>query len=155
MARRDLNSVSLVGRLVREAEVRFTAGGMAICQFSVAVNRTRKNGDQWEEEVNYFDVVLFGRQGEALQPYLTRGQQVSVLGELRQSRWEKDGQTRSKVEIVGTQVSLLGSASGGATRQSQPAQQAAPQNNYSQESSMGSQIDSMPGPEAFEEDIPF
>ncbi len=156
MARRDLNSVSLVGRLVRDAEIRYTSGGMAICRFSIAVNRIKKTGDQWEEEVNYFDVVLFGRQGEALQPYLTRGQQVSVMGELRQDRWEKDGQTRSKVEIAATQVGLLGSASGGAPRQAQPAQNyTGSESSFSQKEQANSQIDSMPGPEAFEEDIPF
>ncbi len=155
MARRDLNSVSLVGRLVRDAEIRFTAGGMAICRFSIAVNRIKKTGDQWEEEVNYFDIVLFGRQGEALQPYLTRGQQVSVMGELRQDRWEKDGQTRSKVEVAATQVGLLGSASGG-SRNSNYTERAPQQNNsFSQQQDVSSQIDSMPGPEAFEEDIPF
>ncbi len=155
MARRDLNSVSLVGRLVRDAEVRFTAGGMAICHFSIAVNYTVKRGDQWEEAVNYFDIVVFGKQGEALQPYLTRGQQVSVMGELRQNRWEKDGQTRSKVEIMANQVGLLGSASGGQRQQAQPNQRPAQQQSYSQPTDVSSQIDSMPGPEAFEEDIPF
>jgi single-strand DNA-binding protein len=113
----DINHVVLVGRLTRDAELKYTANGQAVCKFSVAVNRRRKSGDQWVDEANFFDVVLWGRQGEALNQYLVKGKVVGVDGELRQDRWEQDGQNRSRVEIVAANIQLLGggapSGSGG------------------------------------------
>ena len=64
------------------------------------------------EEAHYFDIVLWGKQGEALNQYLIKGKQVAIEGELRQNRWEQDGQSRSKVEIVANNIQLLGSGSG-------------------------------------------
>jgi len=109
----DINHVVIVGRLTRDAELKYTASGQAVCKFSVAVNRRRKNGDQWEDEANYFDVVLWGRQGESLNQYLLKGKAVGVDGELRQDRWQQDGQNRSKVEIVANNIQLLGGNPGG------------------------------------------
>ena len=109
----DINHVVLVGRLTREAELKYTATGQAVCKFSIAVNRRRKNGDQWEDEANFFDVVVWGRQGESLHPYLVKGKMVGVDGELRQDRWQQDGQNRSKVEIIATYLQLLGGGPGG------------------------------------------
>ncbi|MDR1971486.1 MAG: single-stranded DNA-binding protein [Treponema sp.] len=109
----DLNHVTLVGRLTRDAELRYTASGQAVCKFSIALNRRRKNGDQWEDEANFFDIVLWGRQGEALNQYLVKGKMIGVEGELRQDRWQQDGQNRSKVEIVANNIQLLGGGSGG------------------------------------------
>ena len=108
----DINHVVLVGRLTRDAELKYTANGQAVCKFSIAVNRRRKNGDQWEDEANYFDVVLWGRQGESLNQYLLKGKSVGVDGELRQDRWQQDGQNRSKVEIVANNIQLLGGSPG-------------------------------------------
>jgi single-strand DNA-binding protein len=109
----DINHVVLVGRLTRDAELKYTAGGQAVCKFSVAVNRRKKSGDQWVDEANFFDIVLWGRQGESLNQYLLKGKQVGVDGELRQDRWEQDGQNRSKVEIVANNLQLLGGNSPG------------------------------------------
>jgi single-strand DNA-binding protein len=108
----DLNHVVLIGRLTRDAELKYTANGQAVCKFSVAVNRRRKSGDQWVDEANFFDIVLWGRQGEALNQYLVKGKLVGVDGELRQDRWEQDGQNRSKVEIVANNLQLLGGSPG-------------------------------------------
>jgi single-strand DNA-binding protein len=108
----DLNHVTLIGRLTRDAELRYTSGGQAVCKFSIAVNRRRKNGDQWEDEANFFDIVLWGRQGEALNQYLVKGKMIGVEGELRQDRWQQDGQNRSKVEIVANNLQLLGGGAG-------------------------------------------
>jgi single-strand DNA-binding protein len=113
----DLNHVILIGRLTRDAELKYTAGGTAVCKFAVAVNRRRKNGDQWEDEANFFDVVLWGKQGEALEKYLLKGKQVGIDGELRQERWEKDGQNRSRVEIAANTIQLLGGKDGGTSRE--------------------------------------
>jgi len=109
----DLNHVVLIGRLTRDAELKYTANGQAVCKFALALNRRRKNGDQWVEEPNFFDIVLWGRQGETLNQYLVKGKQVAVDGELRQDRWEQDGQNRSKVEIMANNVQLLGGGQGG------------------------------------------
>jgi single-strand DNA-binding protein len=104
----DLNQVVLIGRLTRDAELKYTSGGQAVCKFSIAVNRRKKIGDQWEDEANFFDIVVWGRQGESLHPYLVKGKMVGVNGELRQDRWQQDGQNRSKVEIVANNLQLLG-----------------------------------------------
>jgi single-strand DNA-binding protein len=109
----DLNHVMLIGRLTRDAEFKYITSGNAVCKFSVAVNYRKKNGDQWVEEANFFDVVLWGRQAESLNQYLLKGKQVAVDGELRQNRWEQDGQNRSKVEIVANNIQLLGGNAGG------------------------------------------
>ncbi|GHV79676.1 single-stranded DNA-binding protein [Spirochaetia bacterium] len=109
----DINHVVLVGRLTRDAELKYTAGGQAVCKFSIAVNRNKKSGDQWVDEASFFDVTLWGRQGEAVNQYLVKGKQVGIDGELRQDRWEQDGQKRSKVEIVANNLQLLGGGAGG------------------------------------------
>lgn len=105
----DLNSVALVGRLTRDAELKYTPSGVAISSFSIAVNRSRRNGDQWIEEANFFDINLFGKSAESLKPYLIKGQQVAINGELRQDRWEKDGQKFSRVNVVANNIQLVGS----------------------------------------------
>lgn len=104
----DINKVILVGRLTRDAELKYTNSGLAVCKFSLAVNRRKRSGDQWEDEANFFDVTLWGKQGEALNQYLSKGKQIAVEGELRQSRWEQDGQKRSKVEVAANNIQLLG-----------------------------------------------
>jgi single-strand DNA-binding protein len=110
----DINHVVLVGRLVRDAQLKYTNSGLAICEFSIAINNRRKQGDEWVDEPNFFDVTLFGRQGEAIQRYLTQGKQVGVDGQLRQDRWQTpEGQNRSKVGIVANNVMLLGGRDGG------------------------------------------
>jgi single-strand DNA-binding protein len=109
----DVNHVVLIGRLTRDAELKFTSGGMAVCRFSLAINRRRKNGDEWVDEANFFDVVLFGKSGESVSQYLTKGKQVAVEGELKQDRWEQDGQSRSKIEILANNVQLLGGGNSG------------------------------------------
>lgn len=113
----DINRVILVGRLTRDAELRYTGGGMAVCKFSLAINRRKRNGDRWEDEAHFFDVVLFGKQGEAISQYLVKGKQVGIDGELRQNRWEQDGQPRSKVEIAAFNVQLLGGGRGSPSRE--------------------------------------
>jgi len=103
----------LIGRLTRDAELKYSSGGAAICRFSLAINRRKKQGDEWVEEANFFDVVLFGKSGESINQYLVKGKQVAVEGELHQNRWEQDGQSRSKVEIYANNVQLLGGGGGG------------------------------------------
>jgi single-strand DNA-binding protein len=109
----DINQVVLVGRLTRDAELKYTNTGTAVCKMSIAINRRRKSNDQWIDEASFFDIVLWGKMGEALSQYLVKGKQVGVVGELRQNKWEQDGQPRSKVEVVASTLQLLGGRSGG------------------------------------------
>jgi len=145
----DLNHVTLIGRLTRDAELKYTAGGQAVCKFSIAVNRRKKNGDQWEDEANFFDIVLWGKQGESLQNYLIKGKMIGVDGELRQDRWQQEGQNRSKVEIIANYVQLLGGGGGGGNERQGPAQNSLPNRN-SQDSSYNQTKD-----DGFADDIPF
>lgn len=102
----DINSVVLCGRVTRDAEVRYTSGGMAVSEISVAVNRWAGQGKQ--EEVSFFEVSIWGKTAEALVQYLTKGRQIVVQGELRQERWEQDGQKRSKVRVNANNIQLVG-----------------------------------------------
>src|SRR5574344_1924239 len=104
----DVNHVIIIGRLVNDAILKYTSGGMAIANLSLAVNRRVKKGEQWTEEVSFFESVLFGKTAEGLKPYLLKGKQIAVEGELRQERWQQDGQNRSKVVISASNVQLLG-----------------------------------------------
>ena len=146
----DLNHVVLIGRLTRDAELKYTASGQAVCKFSIAVNRRKKVGEQWEDEPNFFDIVLWGRQGESLHPYLMKGKMVGVDGELRQDRWQQDGQNRSKVEIVASFLQLLGGGSAGGGQQDRQNQgSAAPAPSEGASYSAASKDD------GFADDIPF
>jgi len=141
----DINVVVLVGRLTRDCELKSTPQGTSVCRFSIAVNRRKRTGDRWEDEVSYFDVVLWGRSAETLNPYLQKGRQVSIEGELRQNRWEQDGKTNSKVEVVANNVQLLGGGRNSDTETSTPSR------------SETKNAPDMTGPEAFDDgdDIPF
>jgi single-strand DNA-binding protein len=150
----DLNHVVLIGRLTRDAELKSIASGQSVCKFSIAVNRRKKNGDQWEDEPNFFDVVVWGRQGESLHQYLVKGKMVGVDGELKQDRWQQDGQNRSKIEIVANNLQLLGGnpgSGGGSYNNSGNNQGPAPQGQGWQ-----SPGGSAPAAEdTFADDIPF
>ncbi|MCQ2398499.1 MAG: single-stranded DNA-binding protein [Sphaerochaetaceae bacterium] len=149
----DINVVVLVGRLTRDCELRSTAGGSSVCRFSIAVNRRRKNGDTWTDEANYFDIVLWGRQADSLKSYLLKGRGVSIEGGLRQSRWEQDGQTRSRIEVVANNVQLLSSSQGSASGMPVPERDNGLSPQMAQSVSSAQDF----GPEQFEDDsdIPF
>ncbi|KKK56273.1 hypothetical protein LCGC14_3066170, partial [marine sediment metagenome] len=66
----DINVITLVGRLTRDSELKYTNSGTAICKFSLAVNRKKRQDEQWVEEVSYFDITLWGKLGEAISQYL-------------------------------------------------------------------------------------
>ena len=105
----DINIVSVVGRLARDMELKYTTSGMAVANFSIAVNRSRKQGDQWVDEASFFECSLFGKQAEALKPYLKKGQQVAISGFLKQERWQgQDGNNHSVVRIGCELVQLCG-----------------------------------------------
>ncbi len=143
----DLNKVILIGRLTRDAELRYSSSGTPICRFSIANSTRKKVGDSWTEESNFFDAVLMGKRGEALHRYLTKGTQIGVEGELRQDRWEKDGEKKSRIEIWVTDIQLLASSGGGNRGGGAPQRAPQQQDEYpAEERSSGSD---------FEDDIPF
>ena len=104
----DLSIAVLVGRVVKNAELKYTSGGSPICSFSVATSSRKKKGDQWIDEASFWYIELWGKQGESLQQYLVKGKQVAIEGSMRQDRWEKDGQPRMKVVVNAQTVQLLG-----------------------------------------------
>lgn len=105
----SINSVVQVGNLTRDCELKYSSTGFAICKFSIAVNERVKKGDQWEDKANYFDAVIFGKRGESLAQYLTKGQCVGISGKLDQNRWQDvDGNTKSKIVIIVNDLQLLG-----------------------------------------------
>ena len=131
----DINVVVLAGRLTRDSELKKTDSGFAICNFSLAVNGSKKNGDAWEDVAHFFDLTLLGKRGEALTQYLNKGQQIVVQGKLQQDRWEKDGQKRSRVKILVNDIQLVGGkkteTSGSATGSVDGnTEQAAPTENF-------------------------
>lgn len=140
----DFNHVVLIGRLTRDAELRYTASNLAVCKFSLANNQRRKKDNAWVDEAHFFDVTVWGKTAESLHKYLVKGKQVAVEGQLRQSRWEKDGQTRSRVEINANNIQLLGGSGSG-----QPAQ------GYAGQEQPNEQPAEPAAGESFEDDIPF
>ena len=111
----DINRVTIIGHLTRDMELTFAGGGTAIGNISLAINRSVKKDQGWEDEANYFDVKVFGKQAQSLQPYLIKGKQIGVDGFLKQERWQDKttGQNRSAVKIIANDVQLLGGRDGG------------------------------------------
>lgn len=105
----SLNIVAISGNLTRDPELRTTPGGTAVLSFGVAVNDRRKNPQtgEWEDYPNFVDVTIFGKRGPALAQYLHKGMKVSIEGKLRYSSWEKDGQRRSKLEVIGEEIEFM------------------------------------------------
>ena len=110
MAQADINQVTLVGRLPRDAEIRYSGSGFPITSFSLALTARRKKGDDWVDESHFFDCTLLGKRGESLKNYLLKGTQIAIDGKLQQDRWEQDdGNKRSRVVILVDNIQLLGS----------------------------------------------
>lgn len=95
----DINTVTLTGRLVRDAERKQSNGGAIYCTFSVANNQYGGKGK--DDKVSFFDCVIFGKLSEAIGNYLTKGTQITASGSMQQDRWETgEGKTRSAVKII-------------------------------------------------------
>lgn len=107
-----VNKVIIVGNLGRDPEVRFTQGGSAVCNLSVAVGERVKKGEAWEDHTEWFRVVVFGKTAENAGQYLQKGRQVYVEGKLRQREYEKDGQKQRSTEVVADALHWLGSGKG-------------------------------------------
>lgn len=104
----DINTVTIVGRLTRDPEVRHTSGGLPIVNLGIAVNANQKQNDgTWGERGNFFDVKFFGDRYEKLAVHLEKGKRVGIVGRLDLESWETDGQKRYKVSIIGNELQFL------------------------------------------------
>lgn len=106
----DINTITIAGRLTREAELQYSISGFAILKFSIANNQSKKTGDSWDNCAHFFDAVMFGRRADALHRYMKKGLQVVITGTLQQNRWKDkvDGQNRSRIQIVVENIQLFG-----------------------------------------------
>ena len=110
MAATNINRVIVTGNLTRDPELRSTPGGTSVCSLRVAVNSRRRENDQWVDKPNYFDVTVWGAQGENCAQYLAKGRPVAVDGRLNWREWEaQDGAKRQAVDIIADSVQFLGS----------------------------------------------
>jgi single-strand DNA-binding protein len=108
----NMNVVCITGNLTKDPELRSTPSGTSVCKLRVAVNSRRKDGQsgEWVDKPNYFDVTVWGAQGENCANYLSKGRPVAVDGRLDWREWEaQDGSKRQAVEIIANSVQFLGS----------------------------------------------
>lgn len=133
----SINRVCISGNLTRDPELRSTASGMAVMNFGVAVNDRAKNPQtgEWEDRPNFVDCVMFGTRAEAVSRYISKGSKVAIEGKLRWSQWERDGQKRSKLEVIVDEIEFMSRSE---QQGNAPAQQA-----YA------------PAADVYSEDIPF
>ena len=145
----NINRVVLVGNLTRDPELRHTPSGTAVCKLRLAVNTRQKDSatGQWGDKPNYFDVTVWGNQGESCANFLSKGRPVAVDGRLDWREWtQEDGQKRQAVEIIADSVQFLGSRADG---DGQPERQYVPQGDVAAD-----QSDFGPSAGA-DDDIPF
>jgi single-strand DNA-binding protein len=114
LAASNVNVVVITGNLTRDPELRHTGGGTPVCDLRVAVNSRRKDqSGNWVDKPNYFDVTVWGAQGENCAAYLSKGRPVAIEGRLDWREWEaKDGGKRQAVQIIANTVQFLGSRDG-------------------------------------------
>jgi len=114
----SFNKVILMGNLTRDPEVRYTTGGMAVCDIALAVshNWTDKKNNERKEETSFIDVTLWGRTAEIAGEYLAKGRQVLIEGRLSQDRWDdkETGQKRSKLKVIAEEMKMVGGRPDGA-----------------------------------------
>jgi single-strand DNA-binding protein len=114
MAATNINRVVLTGNLTRDPELRNLPSGMAVCSLRIACNTRRKdNAGNWVDKPNYFDVTVWGAQGENCAQYLAKGRPVALDGRLEWREWDdKEGNKRQAVDIIADSVQFLGSREG-------------------------------------------
>jgi single-strand DNA-binding protein len=115
MAATNINRVVLTGNLTRDPELRSLPSGMSVCSLRIASNTRRKDNSsgEWVDKPNYFDVTIWGRQGENAAQYLSKGRPVALDGRLEWREWETpNGEKRQAVEIVADNVQFLSSPDG-------------------------------------------
>lgn len=140
----SINRVNITGNLTRDPELRATAGGTQMLAFGVAVNDRRRNQQtgEWEDVPNFVDCIVFGSRAEAVSRFISKGSKVAIEGKLRYSAWEtKEGQRRSKLEVVVDEIEFLSRVQAATTTTAKPAP------SY--------QAPQAPQPEFYDADIPF
>ena len=156
----SINVVIISGNLTRDPELRHTNGGTAILSFGVAVNDRMKDRDgSWVDRPNFVDCTMFGARAEAVSRYLSKGSKVAIEGKLRYSSWERDGQRRSKLEVIVDEIEFMsmGSQQGDGGYSNAPQ---APRGGYAQQPQARPQARVQAPPEQptegiYEDDIPF
>jgi single-strand DNA-binding protein len=164
----SFNKVILVGNLTRDPQVRYTPSGTAVTDIGLAVNRQwfDKQTNSKKEETTFIDVTLWGRTAEVAGEYLSKGRPVLIEGRLSLDQWDdkESGQKRSKLKVVGENMTMLGSrgegggGGGSAPRQSAPQSQpqsSQPQSNQSQSSPADDYYSSAPPSAPPDDEVPF
>lgn len=118
----SINRVVISGNLTRDPDLRSTASGMPVLGFGVAVNDRRKNQQtgEWEDYPNFIDCTMFGARAQSVFRFLSKGSKVAIEGKLRWSQWERDGQKRSKIEVIVDEIEFMTSRNDGAPRAAAP-----------------------------------
>jgi len=152
----NLNKVFLIGNLTRDPELRVTPKGTAVCSFGLAVNRVyRDEGGNTHEETTFVDIEAWGRQGETISKYLSKGRSVMIEGRLRFDSWEsKTGEKRSKLKVVTDNFQFLGGRGEGGSYEAEEAQPSAAPQQRSQATQEQPQS-SPASQEDLEDDVPF
>ena len=151
----SVNKVILVGRLGRDPETRYTSGGQAVCNFSVATDESYKdrNGER-QKRTEWHKIVAWGRQAEIAQQYLKKGSLVYIEGRIQSRQWDdKEGQKRTSYDIVATNFRMLGGRADAAAAGAGPAHPAAA--SADAEPPAPSDEAAHTGPEISDDDIPF
>ncbi|HTM02560.1 MAG TPA: single-stranded DNA-binding protein [Vicinamibacterales bacterium] len=145
-----MNKVILVGNLGRDAELRYTPGGAAVATLNMATTEVwNDRNNQRQEKTEWHRVVLWGKQAESLQEYLTKGKQIYVEGRLQTRQWDdKDGNKRYTTEIKADRITLLGGGSGGGAGRGAGGMDRA-------SAQMGGGMDEPPMEPITDDDIPF
>ena len=158
----SINRVNISGNLTRDPELRATTGGTQVLTMGVAVNDRRRNPQtgNWEDYPNFVDCVMFGTRAEALSRYLSKGTKVAIEGKLRYSSWERDGQRRSKREVVVDDIEFMTSrGSQGSDQGYAPAAPAPQQPAYAAPAAPAAPtpvpVQTPPASDVYDEDIPF
>lgn len=144
----SINRVIISGNLTRDPEIRKTAGGMPVLGFGVAVNDRRRNQQtgEWEDYPNFIDCTMFGARAEAVSRFLSKGSKVAIEGKLRWSQWEREGQKRSKIEVIVDEIEFMTSRDGNGGSYSQASRQSA---------AIPMQAPPVVNASVYDEDIPF
>ena len=157
----SINRVTISGNLTRDAELRQTASGMAVLGFSVAVNDRVKGEDgQWTDRPNFIDCTMFGKRADAVSRFLSKGSKVAIEGKLRWSQWERDGQKRSKIEVIVDEIEFMSQRQQGQLGSEPVHAAAAPAQPMQPVQPMQQQFGGMPAPQQaapsiYDDDIPF
>ena len=152
----SINHVSITGNLTRDPELRSTAGGTAVLSFGIAVNDRRKNQQtgEWEDYPNFIDCTMFGARAQSVSRFISKGSKVAIEGKLRWSQWERDGQKRSKIEVIVDEIEFMSRQQGQLGSEPVYAAPATAPQPYQQ------QFGGMPAPQQaapsiYNDDIPF